>query len=255
MTDGTGNASSGAAVRAGSIWRHLSCRTRITRSRRTRSGSGSRRGRMPTSKASRHSPSWPSSRSSSRGAPAGGFPRLWGGLALIFGALALGPFVHVAGINTHVPGPWAFLRYVPVIGLARTPSRFSIVLMLAVADPLCECPVLAWTTLAGAAAGAPCHVRRGPDLRTAARASSALFGCHSPHLHPRHGGPGGRPGAGTAVRRTRRDVERRQLHGALAIFSDGARQAADRWIPVAGVEATPVGHEARPDARCAHVAQ
>ena len=36
-------------------------------------------------------------------------------------------------MNTHVPGPWAFLRYVPVIGLARTPSRFSIVFMLALA--------------------------------------------------------------------------------------------------------------------------
>ena len=60
-------------------------------------------------------------------------PRLWGGLAIVFGALALGPFVHVAGFNTQAPGLWAFLRYVPVIGLARTPSRFSVVLMLAVA--------------------------------------------------------------------------------------------------------------------------
>lgn len=60
-------------------------------------------------------------------------PRLWGGLALVFGALALGPFIHIAGWNTQAPGPWAFLRYVPVIGLARTPSRFSVVMMLAVA--------------------------------------------------------------------------------------------------------------------------
>jgi hypothetical protein len=60
-------------------------------------------------------------------------PRLWGGLALAFGALALGPFLHIAGMNTHVPGPWAFLRYVPVIGMARTPGRFSIVLALVVA--------------------------------------------------------------------------------------------------------------------------
>jgi hypothetical protein len=59
--------------------------------------------------------------------------RLWAGLAVVFGALALGPFVHVAGINTHIPGPWAFLRYVPIIGLARTPARFSIVVMLACA--------------------------------------------------------------------------------------------------------------------------
>ncbi|NOT25337.1 MAG: hypothetical protein HOP16_04465 [Acidobacteria bacterium] len=60
-------------------------------------------------------------------------PRLWGGLALAFGALALGPFVHIAGLNTHVPGPWAFLRYFPIIGLARTPGRFTVVLMLALA--------------------------------------------------------------------------------------------------------------------------
>ena len=60
-------------------------------------------------------------------------PRLWGGFALVFGALALGPFVHVAGWNMQLPGPWAFLRYVPVIGLARTPGRFMVMLMLAVA--------------------------------------------------------------------------------------------------------------------------
>ena len=60
-------------------------------------------------------------------------PRFWGGLALVFGALSLGPFVHVLGTNTYIPGPWAFLRYVPIFGLARTPSRFSIVLMLVVA--------------------------------------------------------------------------------------------------------------------------
>ena len=60
-------------------------------------------------------------------------PRLWGGLALVFGVMALGPFVHVAGLNTYIPGPWAVLRYLPVIGLARTPGRFAIVLMLALA--------------------------------------------------------------------------------------------------------------------------
>jgi len=50
-----------------------------------------------------------------------------------FGALALGPFIHVAGTNTYIPGPWALLRYVPMLGLARTPARFSVVMMLAVA--------------------------------------------------------------------------------------------------------------------------
>ena len=80
-------------------------------------------------------------------------PRLWGGLALVFAALALGPFVQVAGINTHMPGPWALLRYVPVIGLARTPARFSIVLMLMVA--ILFAAALAWLG------------RRWPDRRRA----------------------------------------------------------------------------------------
>jgi hypothetical protein len=60
-------------------------------------------------------------------------PRFWAGLAIFFGTLALGPFIHVLGVNTHVPGPWALLRYVPIVGLARTPGRFSVVVMLAVA--------------------------------------------------------------------------------------------------------------------------
>jgi hypothetical protein len=51
--------------------------------------------------------------------------------AIGFAALALGPFIHVAGLNTYVPGPWALLRYVPVVGLARTPTRFAIVAALA----------------------------------------------------------------------------------------------------------------------------
>ena len=70
--------------------------------------------------------------------------RWWVLVTGVFGALALGPFVHVAGVNTFVPGPWALLRYVPVIGLARTPARFSIVLMLGVAVLLAL--ALAWIT-------------------------------------------------------------------------------------------------------------
>ena len=59
--------------------------------------------------------------------------RWWVTLCVMFGLLALGPFIHVAGVNTYVPGPWALLRYVPLIGLAHTPARFSIVLALGVA--------------------------------------------------------------------------------------------------------------------------
>lgn len=47
--------------------------------------------------------------------------------------LALGPFVYVAGVNTHVPGPWALVRYVPLIGSARTPTRIAVVAALGLA--------------------------------------------------------------------------------------------------------------------------
>jgi hypothetical protein len=57
----------------------------------------------------------------------------WAGLALLTGALALGPFVHVAGVNLHVPTPWALARYLPVIGQARAPARFTVLVMMAVA--------------------------------------------------------------------------------------------------------------------------
>jgi len=53
-------------------------------------------------------------------------PRLWLALTAFFAALALGPFVHLAGLNLYVPGPWAFLRYVPIVELARSPSRFAV---------------------------------------------------------------------------------------------------------------------------------
>ncbi len=59
--------------------------------------------------------------------------RWWAALTVLFGLLALGPFIHVAGINTYVTGPWALLRFVPIAGLARTPARFSIVMLLGLA--------------------------------------------------------------------------------------------------------------------------
>lgn len=61
--------------------------------------------------------------------PASGW--LW--LTIGFAALSLGPFVHVMGVNTHVPGPWALLRYVPMLATARMPTRFAIVAALGLA--------------------------------------------------------------------------------------------------------------------------
>ncbi len=54
----------------------------------------------------------------------------WVTFTVIFAGLALGPFVHVAGFNTLVPGPWALLRYAPVFSMTRMPPRFAIVAAL-----------------------------------------------------------------------------------------------------------------------------
>ena len=56
--------------------------------------------------------------------------RFWVVLTVAFALLALGPFVHVAGVNTDIPGPWALARYLPLVRLARAPARLTIVAML-----------------------------------------------------------------------------------------------------------------------------
>ncbi|HWK10927.1 MAG TPA: hypothetical protein VNR64_12790, partial [Vicinamibacterales bacterium] len=65
--------------------------------------------------------------------------RLWLALAAFFALLTLGPFVHVAGVNTFVPGPWAFLRYVPILASARMPARFAAPMMMALAMVFAQC--------------------------------------------------------------------------------------------------------------------
>ena len=57
-------------------------------------------------------------------------PRAVVAIAIVFALCALGPFIVVAGVNTHVPGPWALLRYVPGVGLARMPTRFVVMVLL-----------------------------------------------------------------------------------------------------------------------------
>jgi hypothetical protein len=57
-------------------------------------------------------------------------PRYWTVFTGLMAVLALGPFIHLAGLNTHIPTPWALLRYVPVIGAARMPTRFTVLVML-----------------------------------------------------------------------------------------------------------------------------
>jgi hypothetical protein len=64
-----------------------------------------------------------------RAAPSG----YWLGLSLVTASLALGPFIHLAGICTYVPTPWTLLRYVPIIDTARAPARFTAVVMMGLA--------------------------------------------------------------------------------------------------------------------------
>ena len=56
--------------------------------------------------------------------------RFWPWLTVAFALLSMGPFLHVAGITTYIPGPWALLRYVPLVGAARMPGRMSVVVMM-----------------------------------------------------------------------------------------------------------------------------
>jgi hypothetical protein len=56
--------------------------------------------------------------------------RFWPCLTIGFALLTLGPFLQVAGINTAIPTPWTLLRYVPIVGAARMPSRFSVVVTM-----------------------------------------------------------------------------------------------------------------------------
>jgi len=85
----------------------------------------------------------------------------WSTLTIGFALLALGPFVQFAGANTHVPGPWALLRFVPGFALTRMPTRFAIVASMGVA-----------VLLAGALAAIGA---RWPERRRAIVAAVALL--------------------------------------------------------------------------------
>ncbi len=60
-------------------------------------------------------------------------PAYWLGGTLVAASIAVGPFVRLAGFDTYLPTPWALLRYLPVVGDARAPSRLTALVMLGVA--------------------------------------------------------------------------------------------------------------------------
>jgi hypothetical protein len=59
-------------------------------------------------------------------------PKGWLVFTGVFAWLALGPFITVAQQLTYIPTAWALLRYLPIIGAARAPTRLSVVVMLCV---------------------------------------------------------------------------------------------------------------------------
>jgi hypothetical protein len=73
----------------------------------------------------------------------GSVPRFWVVFTAVFAALALGPFVLIGGQPTYVPGPWAVLRFVPGIGMVRSPSRFAVMAVLGFAILLARALVTA----------------------------------------------------------------------------------------------------------------
>jgi hypothetical protein len=60
-------------------------------------------------------------------------PRYWVIFTAAAAALSFGPFISIAGWQSHVPTPWALMRYLPVIGASRMPARISILVMLGAA--------------------------------------------------------------------------------------------------------------------------
>lgn len=73
--------------------------------------------------------------------------RRWLWKSIFFATLALGPFVHILGFNSGVVTPWTFLRFAPIVGMARSPARFSVLVTMAVTLLFVIALTKAWTRL------------------------------------------------------------------------------------------------------------
>jgi len=58
--------------------------------------------------------------------------RFWTVAAVVFGVLALGPILQIAGWQTRVPLPYALINAIPGFSVLRAPVRLSLLVMLAV---------------------------------------------------------------------------------------------------------------------------
>ena len=59
--------------------------------------------------------------------------RFWLVATLFFAWLSLGPTMHINGVDTHIPGPFALLQSLPFFKGNRYPSRYSVLLVLSLA--------------------------------------------------------------------------------------------------------------------------
>ena len=59
--------------------------------------------------------------------------RGWVLFTALFAVMAMGPFISISRHLTYLPTPWALLRYLPIVGAARMPTRFSILVTMGVA--------------------------------------------------------------------------------------------------------------------------
>ena len=60
-------------------------------------------------------------------------PRLWLGILVVFGWLALGPYLQVGGAVTHLPELYLLYHALPVLSIIREPDRFILVFSMAAA--------------------------------------------------------------------------------------------------------------------------
>ena len=149
--------------------------------------------------------------------------RFWLVVTLGFGLLALGPFIHVAGVNTYIPTPWTLLRYVPL--LRRGADAVTI---RGRGDPgLLRAPVRSGARRAHAAAypAAPAadsrrgrlRARHSSSCRCRARCTRPTIPCDLPDDRGRSASG---PRARSAVRHAGRAVVDRRLQRRRAVLPD-----------------------------------
>lgn len=93
--------------------------------------------------------------------------KVWAALAVFFGLLALGPYLKVLHRDTGIPLPFLLLRRLPLIRFTRVPSRYVVLVQLALAV---LAGLGAWTLMARSRSG---RRRNGENTRLHVRAGRA----------------------------------------------------------------------------------